>query len=518
VVAILFTFRLLTRIGQNPLHPEQYALVLLGTIPLLFGAHGEGPCWGLAGVTVSVLFLLKINLGAFAGMALFSLLVLNASHRQRSWLVPTTATLLFIGPLLLMRQHLRVSGYLPFCIGLSFCILAMFLVCACCTKVSAGLVKARQWLSAAGGVLFGSVIVFALLYWHGAPPLPALRGIIARGLRFAKTIRHPPPEDWLFPLLGFFGFGLALLSLFVLRKAPVPRQHAKWYRAAGVTLLLALLILLGTGLRHKALVVCLPFLWILPAAIRATPSATAGSVSPAVVTVSLLCILLPLAAFPMFASHLMLAQYFAVVLAGLFCGALAQSILVPFRVRYTQYALRLIRVAAPVLLLALLLLANWRYYQRWDRKTPLALTGTASIRLPPDQVKAYRFLVEETGARGDALLTAGSLHSLGLWAPDHIKRRYKAWGLHRLGPEEEAAILRGLQQSQKPLVLLRGAPDVVLRRLAGQAQLHDLAHYIKTSFQPTLTVRFNDHGSPRSYTLLERRGTSDGEPAGTSSD
>lgn len=114
----LLTFRVLTGLANEPMHPQGLASVLLLSLMIAATFRSSRPrvTGAVIGAIVGALLMVKLNLGIFAGAAVVFAWAGSQPDRWRRFTLPLTTALLVALPLVLMSSLLRYEWVLELAI------------------------------------------------------------------------------------------------------------------------------------------------------------------------------------------------------------------------------------------------------------------------------------------------------------------------------------------------------------------------------------------------------------------
>ena len=385
----------------EPMEPSILVLLFLSLTVLAVSGPSAGPVRRgvLVGVCVAVLALTKINIGAYAGVAvLVALFGVSARPRSPLWAVGlalglTPPVILFVAG----RDDPSVVG---------FALLVMLLVVA--LQV---IPTSRRWplhriepiaMVVAGGAC--AVLIGAIAVVMGELVPAMIRAMLAANLTRASTTAFQ--FTWLPAVMA-----TAALALLVMAAARTPQARLA-LRLAGVviTIVVALLLLQPAPFPANGLALLgllLGPMLLLPRNGETTEAAMRGRQLLATLTV-----LESLQVYPIAGDQVSFALFPALMAGVVIASDLAPDLNAALRARLGQ----VITVAALLLLIGpfSLGIASW---QAWSQAPSLTLSGASLIHRPADDNRPIEQVVtaaQHSGCR--SLVTFPGMLSFYLWS------------------------------------------------------------------------------------------------------
>ncbi len=385
----------------EPMEPSILVLLFLSLTVLAVSGPSAGPVRRgvLVGVCVAVLALTKINIGAYAGVAVLVALF-GVSARPRSPLWASGLALGLTPPVILFvagRDDPSVVG---------FALLVMLLVVA--LQV---IPTSRRWplhriepiaMVVAGGACAVLIGAIAVVMGESVPAM--IRAMLAANLTRASTTAFQ--FTWL-PVV----MATAALALLVMAAARTPQARLA-LRLAGVviTIVVALLLLQPAPFPANGLALLgllLGPMLLLPRNGETTEAAMRGRQLLATLTV-----LESLQVYPIAGDQVSFALFPALLAGVVIASDLAPDLNAALRARLGQ----VITVAALLLLIGpfSLGIASW---QAWSQAPSLTLSGASLIHRPADDNRPIEQVVtaaQHSGCR--SLVTFPGMLSFYLWS------------------------------------------------------------------------------------------------------
>ena len=395
----------------EPSHPEELLCLVLSCLAAsaLFISMRPRVALALQGLLLACLFLVKINVGGFASLALLFIYAVAFDTRSyRRFLIWSTAALFILAPSALMFPRLGEDWVRRYVFVTT--IAAVVVAIAAIIEFRSPTLHLRHLAWSAGAAVVGGLLVTAPVLLAGTPLQDLLDGILFRPARYRSRFGIPVQ-------LGPNHRTIALVSLamfvFVMLYR---RRHADGMWTALVR------IAAGVLIAHS---VSMVFLKLLPIGFTFVPLAWVAMIKPSGVSDSpelrwLRLLLPPLAvlqtlqAFPMAGSQVTVGGSFLLVPAGAIC------VVDGWRQLATQRLHASVRYAALCALVAVAFLQNLRVANgeriRYASGVGLPLPGATRMRLPAEQQRTLLWLHRTLEERCADFVTLPALNSLYLWA------------------------------------------------------------------------------------------------------
>lgn len=475
---------------SEPSHPGGL-IVLTTAIMAAVGCHwlsaDRWRAWaGMAGAGCAVLLLTKINLGVFAGLSTFALLLLHSRdarmHRWAPWLLAGGFALL---PFLLARPLLGVPWVQTF--ALVFALSAVTAVGAAARGAGPECGR-RPWLAALLGGGTVCVIVLGVIFVRGTTPGELWQGIVLGPLHhpghFSLAFRWPPGAS----AVAIASLGVFLLASLRARSAGPAAVASgvaglRLLAAVGLTVMIARFPAISPdNLVFAYAAPCLwLFLWPLP-----------GARIPAVRAQTWLGLLFLgqwLHIFPVPGSQIAWGTVLAIPLAAI--GGWDSAVWLGHR---HAAGFRPIRLTGMALQLGLLALAGLmavrvaRIGERYLESRPLNLPGAEIVRLPDSTTALFRLLVFNAEAHGDMVFSLPGMFSLNLWSglPPPTLTNVTHW-FSLLDETQQQAIIRSIEAHPNACIIVQTGHLKFLRehQLTPSGPLYD---YIMREFEPAFAI------------------------------
>ena len=458
--AYALSFLILTRIVYEAGHPQEWCGVLtVAALLLLTGkprAHGFDWRVALFGAVIAILFLTKINLGIFLGLAAaITFLSLSAANRLQKILLIAVSAAAVVLPFVLLKKFL-LNGWGNLAAAVAVALVSALLIF---TKEKRDPVFLIRHFVIAGlsFVLTAGVIVFVVL--AQGTTLPALlNGVFFQNLSFGEKFFTPPTipswSGW-WTILALIAASLCIF--FRSRIRLLSRLNAAFIKGAfgfGVVLLpFALYVWMPDSAWLLGLAT--PFLWIF--LIDAPTPEAAGSKE----TVLPRFFLVPAAAlqtlqiFPIAGTQIAFGSLLITVI-GILCLHDAWHELKirrspNFRRPLWQTA---IPAAAALLLIGICAARTVAVQRTFQKQIPVDFYGANRLRLPAEDAAVYTFLVNNIEADCDQLFSMPGIFSLNLWTRKETPNGFNATAWMQLFDEnQQQAVIEDLKKSSRPCVV-----------------------------------------------------------------
>jgi hypothetical protein len=421
VITQVLVVELLEAISVEPGHPQEMGVLAVAAVVLTSVAAGRAARpWGIValGTLVGALAMIKVNLGVFAGAAVWMALISTLrTDRTTTALRALSAAAIVALPVVLTWQQL--DSWMRFT-AIEVSGIASVLLLARATPREDHGVRSLATFSAACGVGIALGALFPLLRHSSLSALVECLIVLPR--RLGDLVFTPPSvAAW---SLVVAGVGIALSALSVGASAQRAREADTAAAVAAAKLAFGLFAALAAWqpwpfneflpFRREFLFSCLtPFLWLL-----LLPGGHGGGSRvgpfPRLVLVWM-ALLQPLQAYPVPGSQLRLSIFLHVV-----CAMVALGDVRDWAVRIWPAVARPAprRVAAAVTIAAVLVLVQLRLepIRRWHEElSPLDLPGAQLVRLPANPADDLRSLVEILRTHADTFMTYPGFNSLYFW-------------------------------------------------------------------------------------------------------
>jgi hypothetical protein len=401
------TFHALSAFTSEPMHPSGLIGLLLVVLATLAALRPRIPraSMALIGAVVAAIILVKVNVGAFAALAVAFALAASLTGRVRRLLLPTTGLVMVAAPLILMARRFDLGWVWELALVIAL------------SAAGIGIAAFREESPAVDRRDLVRLVAGA-----AAVTVACLGFAAAGGLRMSDVV------DSVVKALSF-------PDLFVL-PAGVALPHVAW---AVLSLVAATAILFGRfGARSRPVtpalvrigigaftwvsVLLLPswyFLLALPLAWVAMLPPPGDDGNPAGpwtrVLLPALAVMEMLEVYPVAGTQEWLAALTLVPVGAIIFNDGLRQLRAMSSESWSKVAASLPRgaVIVNVAVWALFVYLSGMAYASGE---PLGLPGTELLRLPPEQASALQSLVRATGKDCTSLITMPRMASLNLWS------------------------------------------------------------------------------------------------------
>ena len=505
----MLVFGAIITVVNEPMHPGGTICLLLGAIvaiSCLVRARTSPLAMAFLGAAVMALILVKINVGAFALIALALTCAVSYPRLGRLRLLrPAIEALFVVVPLLLMTSKFGEAWARHYAIHVALA--ALTIVVALRARSARERDAEELWWLLGGLGVMAVVVCFAII-GAGTTPGGLVEGVISQPLRQSDAFSIPlglADRTYIFDLLGLVGAG------------------SFWYLARGrglalspaFTALAALLSVL-VGLEMALSVIgrtvlfdissyagyqftFLPFAWVALIPIAGNEDA---DTSFARLLLPPLAVLQALHAFPVAGSQTAWSS-FLLIPVGVLCVAngargLAR-VLTGDRERRALGAVAAVAAAVTMLVLVNIQLRQPlnAYRAAYDGSTPLDLPGAEDVRLSPEEAELYRRVSRAIDANCSSLLMLPGMNSFYLWTELEPPTGYNATGWTTLFDDAHQERVIDETSSIRGLCLLENE-GLAAGWSGGTIPDGPLVAYLHQGFRPIATID--------AYRLLRREG------------
>ena len=407
LVAQLVTFSLLATLSLEPM--ATYGLISLLLLGLALAATFTGTRPRAAataiGALVGALCMVKINVGAFAVLAVVFAWTCGLPPAWRRFAAPAMAGAITLVPFDLMRDLLSRGWVLDFALltGLS---------AAAAGIVGMATPQPRQspragWLIVGGGATMAASLAVALA--GGTHPADIWNGLVVSAFRFPQLFTWPVNIN---PVADVWA-ALSLIACIALLRARATRRIPDLARVAvGLFILLSVLLL-----PSSVFLLGLPLAWIAAVRLGDQPVSYPRLLLPA------LAVLESLQAYPVAGTQLSIAALLMIPVGAIVLGDGIAGL-------GTRGA---VRIAPAALLFATVVLALQGFIagSQFAAGSPSGLPGAESVRMPLQQAAQLRQLVAAIDRNCSSFITFPGMNSLYVWTGQEppTDLRYGVWWL-----------------------------------------------------------------------------------------
>ncbi len=493
VLGSLFTFGactvLLLYFPHSPLHPQEICLLMAASLPHLVlsveqrPGRAAGPL-ALIGAILAGLLLTKINIGAFAGLAL-ALVAAPARHAWRG-LGAVLAGAGMLLPLALMLPLFRLGW------AVQYWVFATATVGAALTAWVGGEREGsptrQQWTAALAAAACTAAATLAATFGLGSTPYAVLDAVVLQNGRLVR--------NWCLPLsFPPWALGLAVAALaaagclrVAFRRGPareLARLAAAWLKLAAGGGGVVLIAFMAAGVQPSStplatLFQCLmpvSFLLLVPGAGRAAVGAGRGCLG-------LLTAFMVLYAFPVAGSQLAVAAVLMVCALPVLLteGAAELRALRPGRLSQALQPSARARALASLLGLVVLAQLTAQAWRDWSGGRAAELPGAALIHLTQDEWSRTHWVLQRV-ASCPALYTFSGSMSFYFWTDRPSPTAINS---------NDALGLLSASQQERVVSDLARQPGLCIVSTPGQLKLFDrgqiasrppLLRYIEDNFE-----------------------------------
>ena len=418
LAAQLVTFSLLSTLSQEPM--ATYGLISLLLLGLALAATFTGTrpraATAAIGALVGALCLVKINVGAFAVLAVLLAWSCGLPPRWRRFAAPAMAGVATLAPFELMRDLLGREWVLELALLTSLSAAAVGIVGMATPRLRQS--PPAGWLILGGGATVAASLAVALA--GGTHPGDIWNGLVVSAVRFPQLFTWPVNIN---PVADVLAVLLLIASLIFLRahaRRPLPDVARV---AAGLFILLSVLLL-----PSSVFLLGLPLAWIATLGPRDQPVAYHRLLIPA------LAVMESLQAYPVAGTQLSIAALLLVPVGAIVLHDGITGLRSPGTVRFAPAALVLATVA--------LALQGFLATSQYAAGTPSGLPGAESVRMQPRQAGDLRALVAAIDRDCSSFITFPGLNSLYVWTGQKppTDLRYGVWWLTPDAADQQAIV------------------------------------------------------------------------------
>ena len=418
LAAQLVAFSLLGSLSQEPMATYGLiSLLLLGlALAATFTTTRPRAAAALIGALVGALCMVKINVGAFAVLAVVFAWTCGLAPPWRRFAAPAMAGVITLAPFELMRDLLDRGWVLDLALltGLSAAAVGL-----------AGMATARlrqspqaRWLIVGGGATITASLAVALA--GGTHPADIWNGLVVSAFRFPQLFTWPVNIN---PLADVWAV-LSIIAGAVFLRARAPRPISDMARvAAGLFILLSVLLL-----PSSLFLLGLPLAWIATLGPRGRPASYHRVLLPA------LAVMESLQAYPVAGTQLSVAALLMIPVGAIVLHDGISGLRTASAARFAPAALLLATVA--------LALQGFLAASQFAAGTPSGLPGAEAVRMPAPQAAQLRQLVVAIDQECSSFITFPGMNSFYVWTgqtpPTDL--RYGVWWLTPDATDQQATV------------------------------------------------------------------------------
>lgn len=480
--AEFITFHALSALTSEPMHPSGLIGLLLVSLGALAAYQSRFPraATALVGAVVAAITLVKINVGAFAALAVAFAFAATLPRQWRQVLLPAMGVVLVAAPLLLMARLFSLEWVwaLALLISLSAAAVSVAGYVAGPPRIAGtGVI----WLIAGGAAL--TVACLGIAAVGGLRPSD-LVDAVASAQKLPQLFVLPanvsvPDVLWAALSLAAAG-GILLARLGVRASLAIP---AFLRIAAGAFTLFAVLLL-----PSWYFVLALPLAWVAvlpPPRDHENPTdSMARFLLPA------LAVMETLQVYPVAGTQQWLAALLLVPVGAITFNDGLRQLQGWAAARHNQSFLKVAASLAPgALIVTFAVWPLFAYYaaSAYASGQPLGLAGAGLMRLPPDQASALQSLTRAIDQDCTSLITLPRMPSLNLWTGRAgIAQLNDGIWIFSLDAAQQQSIVSQVQGRPGMCVVISQA--VLNFEAEGRpVPRRPLVDYIDTNFQPEAT-------------------------------
>lgn len=474
LVVQLVTFILLTALTREPMTVYGLlSLLILGLVVAASFASTRPRASAVAiGAIVAALCLVKINVGAFAALAVVFAWAGSLTPRWRRFALPAMGLVITVAPLLLMVNLLARAWVLEFALVVSMSAAAVSLawILSPSPKMSA---PSSVWLIL-GGVT-AAAIALAVALAGGTHVADIWNGLVVRSVQFSQLFTWPVDVN---PVV-VVGAALSLAASVAYTRVRIPDSAADLVRiGAGLFILFSILLL-----PSSLWLLGLSLAWIATRTRHDEPNQYVRLLVPA------LAVLESLHAYPVAGTQLSLAALLMVPVGAVVLNDGVTGITARGAVRVAPAAL----IAAT----AVLALEGFLAGSQFAAGSPSGLRGAQLVRMPVKQGAQLRQIVAAIDSHCSSFITFPGMNSMYIWTgqepPSDL--RYGVWWLTP-DPVDQQAVVRQLEGRSR-LCVVKNQNLIDFWAQGRPVPPQPVVDFIDSSFVPSGT--FGD------YQLLVRK-------------
>ncbi len=495
----MLVFGAIITVVNEPMHPGGIICLLLGAIvalSCLARARTSPIAMAFLGGAVMALILVKINVGAFALIALA--LACAVSYPQltsRHWLRPLVETLFVATPLLVTTSKFGEAWARHYAVHVALAALAVVIV------LRARTARPREgeelwWLG--GGLLVTGAVVCLAVIASGTTPGDLIEGVISQPLRQSDAFSIPlglADRTYIFDLLGLVGAGafwyfgrgrgvgaspaftsvIALLSIFVGLEMALS--------TIGRTVLFDTIAFTGYQFAF------LPFVWV---ALLPVAGDEDGDTAFARLLLPPLAVLQALHAFPVAGSQVAWSSFMLIPVGALCVANGARGLVGLLDSARERWAIGAIAVAGAAAMMLVLINIQLRqplntYSASYDAGTSLDLPGARSVHLTPEESDLYRRVSLAIDANCRTLLTLPGMNSFYFWTGLQPPTGFNATAWTTLFDEDHQQRVIDATNSVRGLCVLENE-SLAASWSGGTIPDEPLVRYMRQGFRPLATI------------------------------
>ena len=505
----MMVFGAIITVVNEPMHPGGTICLLLGAIVALSCLVRERSSpLGIAflGASVMALILVKINVGAFALIALALVCAVSYPRlAQRRWLRPAVELLFVAVPLLLMASKFGEDWARHYAVHVALA--ALTIVIALRARSARPRESEELWWLLGGLVVMGAVVCLAII-GAGTSPGGLVEGVLSQPLRQSDAFNIPlglANRTFLFDLLGLVG-AAAFWYLGRYRSGAASPAFASLTAALSifVGLEMALSTIGKTVLFDITSFTGYQFAFLSFAWVALIPVAGEEDEDTSFARLLLppLTVLQALHAFPVAGSQVAWSAFLLIPVGALCVANGARGLARVLEATPERRAIGAIAVVGAALTMLVLVNIQLRqpldaYRAGYDAGTPLDLPGAEDVHLSPEDVNLYHRVSRALEANCRSVLMLPGMNSFYFWTGLEPPTGYNATGWTTLFDDAHQQRVIDETSSIRGLCLLENE-GIAAAWSAGVIPDGPLVEYLHEGFRPVATIG--------NYRVLRREG------------
>lgn len=497
---------------NEPMHPGGIICLLLGTIvalSCLVRARTSPLAMAFLGGAVMALILVKINVGAFALIALALVCALSYPRLSRRRWPRAAVELLFVAtPLLLVTSKFGEAWARHYAVHVTIAALAVVIVLRARTAARPRDGEELWWLG--GGLVVMGLVCCLALIGSGTTPGGLFEGVISQPLRQSDAFSIPvllSNRAYFFDLFGLVGAG----AFFYLARGRglSGSNPTRVALAAAFSIFIGVEMALSTIGRSVFLdpigdffgyeFAFLPFVWV---ALLPVPGDEDGDTSFARLLLPPLAVLQALHAFPVAGSQVAWSTFLLIPVGALCVANGARTLAGVATNARERRILTGAALACGVVTLVWLVNAQLRepldeYRAARDGSVALDLPGAEDVRLGPEEVRTFQRVSHAIEANCETLLMLPGMNSFYIWTGLEPPTGYNATAWTTLFDEAHQQRVIDATASVRGLCVLENK-EMAGGWSGGAIPDVPLVHYMRRGMRPIVKID--------GYRLLRREG------------
>jgi len=486
ICAELVAFHLLAALATEPMQPAGLLSLLLIGLVIAASSRARWPRGMplLIGATVAAACLIKVNVGAFAVLAVALACAAGTTGRWRRVLLPAVSLLLVASPFFLMAGLLNREWVAEFAVVAALSIASVAIGCFFVPRTTPA-PAAPVWLAGGGAALLFVCLGIAIL---GGTDLNDLFNVlVVTPLRVSQLYVWPLRIDWPYVAWAIASFGVAVVAL-----GTGTRVRASPAISAFVRIAVGMLIWIGVLLIPSSLFfLAFPVAWV---ATQDPRLGSDGANDPFVrVLLPALAVMESLQAYPIAGTQLSIAALLLVPLGAVTINdGIWQLRALDARDSFRSSLAPASWVAPALFMVTLVFVQLFAFLSvsNYASTEPLALRGAALVRVEPARAAAIRATVAAIKEKCSSFVTMPGMASFYLWTDQQPPAGLYLFWMFALDSAEQERIVAGLKRRQG-LCVVRNHAVMDFWAEGRPIPNRALVEYIESSFR--LEERFGDY-------------------------